>query len=609
MKQAHKLSNSASLTIHHAADCASNILHRNNHADAPAAKPHKPRRGRNVADHHSQIRKAAAKYALEMVKDPTPQPPRTVKEAFWDAIFEVTPFALSICFLFVPSVSREIFRARSCVAFGYDDAASGDSQHYYLRADLSIRCYAGGEHDRLLGIMWVFAAIWPIGSVLLFIGLLIPCRGPIGRGESTALTRATAFLTSEYEESVFFWEPVDLVRRTVLTGWVLMIDERYVFLRLFVALLVSLAGFTAILAVKPFKRADDDLLAVATQMGLVLTFIGGLALHAFRSYTRDAGLAAAIAAMGFKSEEQIVYLLVIVLFSMLLLLAVVIVLEAYKAHKAEKEASRWSSSLSHAPQLNWRAEGDYACFLSHYKAEAASDCRYLHDVLSRMLKTPIYYDSSTLADLRTLFTNGVHLSDTIVLIATRGVLTRPWCVLELLEAFRQQVPVIPVGLTGKTWDVPEMRTYVEEFEGRMTASGLKLIREHLGTEDLSELKYVLHSVLDKWEDPLTPQLEWNPNVGDNQMVANLKDVVERMCQATGRTPEWNDSTEVDDSTYIVDHYFKPCLRWLHIIKPEASEKNVAAVTLQSANSGAFPTAVRPEPSLQRELAWHGPHWA
>ena len=151
--------------------------------------------------------------------------------------------------------------------------------------------------------------------------------------------------------------------------------------------------------------------------------------------------------------------------------------------------------------------------------------------------------------------------------------------LELLEAFRQQVPVIPIGLTGKTWDVPEMRSYIDDLDTRMTASGLKLIREHLCTHDLSELKYVLHSVLDKWEDPTTPQLEWNPNVGDNQMVANLKDLVERMCQATSRKLEWNDSADEHDSTYIVDHYFTPCLRWLHLIPQEASEKTVTVASL------------------------------
>ena len=47
-----------------------------------------------------------------------------------------------------------------------------------------------------------------------------------------------------------------------------------------------------------------------------------------------------------------------------------------------------------------------------------------------MLKCPVYLDSSTLSDLRTLFTTGIDESDCIVLIATKGILTRPWCLLE-----------------------------------------------------------------------------------------------------------------------------------------------------------------------------------
>lgn len=46
--------------------------------------------------------------------------------------------------------------------------------------------------------------------------------------------------------------------------------------------------------------------------------------------------------------------------------------------------------------------------------------------MRKMLYCPVYLDSSTLSDLRTLFTEGVHKSDVIVLLATRGVLTRPW---------------------------------------------------------------------------------------------------------------------------------------------------------------------------------------
>jgi|EP00966_Prymnesium_polylepis_P150371 hypothetical protein len=42
-----------------------------------------------------------------------------------------------------------------------------------------------------------------------------------------------------------------------------------------------------------------------------------------------------------------------------------------------------------------------------------------------------------LDDLRELVTGGVHKSDTLVLLATKGVLLRPWCLIELLEAERK----------------------------------------------------------------------------------------------------------------------------------------------------------------------------
>ena len=55
---------------------------------------------------------------------------------------------------------------------------------------------------------------------------------------------------------------------------------------------------------------------------------------------------------------------------------------------------------------------------------------------------PCAADSSALKDMRDLITEGVHKSDTLVLLATGGVLTRPWCLLELLETKRKRIPVI-----------------------------------------------------------------------------------------------------------------------------------------------------------------------
>jgi hypothetical protein len=185
--------------------------------------------------------------------------------------------------------------------------------------------------------------------------------------------------------------------------------------------------------------------------------------------------------------------------------------------------------------------------------EAASDCRYLHDVLSKMLRSAIYYDSSSLTDLRTLFTEGIHQSDCIVLVATKGVLTRPWCLLELLESKRKNVPVIPIGLTGATWDASEMRAYVNDMEARLRTTdepALELLQEHLGS-DLSELQTAILEVIDTWQDTDThAQLVWNPHVGDDEMLANLKSLVERMAVATGRQVEWQTQTETSDFDFI-----------------------------------------------------------
>ena len=70
--------------------------------------------------------------------------------------------------------------------------------------------------------------------------------------------------------------------------------------------------------------------------------------------------------------------------------------------------------------------------------------------MASALKWKVFLDSSSLSDLRNLITDGVHKSDTLVLLATKGVLTRPWCLLELLETARKGIPVVLVQV-GQVW--------------------------------------------------------------------------------------------------------------------------------------------------------------
>ena len=117
--------------------------------------------------------------------------------------------------------------------------------------------------------------------------------------------------------------------------------------------------------------------------------------------------------------------------------------------------------MSNPPQCHWQLkEGNHYCtFLSHYKVEAGSDARYLSDLIQRMTveNAPAYLDSTDLVDLRTLFNEGVHKTDVLVILATAGVFARPWSLMEMVEAARHQVPIVLLPLTGKGCELEDAR--------------------------------------------------------------------------------------------------------------------------------------------------------
>jgi len=189
------------------------------------------------------------------------------------------------------------------------------------------------------------------------------------------------------------------------------------------------------------------------------------------------------------------------------------------------------------PSIRWKPRGVYACFLSHYKMEAASDARYMHDLLRNMLQAPVFLDSSALADLRKLTTEGVHKSDTLLMLATQGILMRPWCLIEVLEATRQGIPIVIVTMANGGFTFEKARHFVNQLEEDMATlnpSGFELLRQLVGI-DLTELKEACRRALDANEHA---PLVFSAHAGDNAMIAVMKDVVERMAEVTGRSVTW-----------------------------------------------------------------------
>ena len=198
----------------------------------------------------------------------------------------------------------------------------------------------------------------------------------------------------------------------------------------------------------------------------------------------------------------------------------------------------------------------FACFLSHFKAEAGSDARYLYDLLASITETSVYLDSTRLTDLHTLFTEGVHKSEVIVLLATENVLTRPWCLLELYEAGRLGIPVIPLGLE-KVHRTPHTKPKFDLLEARHFLNNLETMLELANPGALADLNAHLaaeSTPLHKFKDGVLealgiadPRVErvgapkfptWHSGGTDAQLLADVKDLVLAMADATGRQLHW-----------------------------------------------------------------------
>ena len=100
---------------------------------------------------------------------------------------------------------------------------------------------------------------------------------------STQLGRATSFLTADYKSRAAYWEPLEMLRKLVLTGFVLRLPDSAEMSRLLVAITMSIAFLALQLSIKPFKRVEDDWIAMMVHLALVLIFLAAMLLKACKT--------------------------------------------------------------------------------------------------------------------------------------------------------------------------------------------------------------------------------------------------------------------------------------------------------------------------------------
>ena len=251
------------------------------------------------------------------------------------------------------------------------------------------------------------------------------------------------------------------------------------------------------------------------------------------------------------------------LFRLLRLVKVSIAVQRVQARTA-KWSKRGQALMNAPPTCNWctlgtghgcskpkpkpgEREGKYAAFLSHYKFEAGADARYLEQQLEGYLKgANVFVDSNDLTDLSALFSEGVLKSEMIIVLGTAGILTRPWCLLELYYARKNDVPVITFALAHHNYTPASARAQIVDLEAKIPPDAVALIKEHLAAEGDSWETFIdfLFDAVDpsgKGRAGAPVYQEWHSMGADAQVNLETKGLISSMATVTDRTLVWTET--------------------------------------------------------------------
>ena len=142
----------------------------------------------------------------------------------------------------------------------------------------------------------------------------------------------------------------------------------------------------------------------------------------------------------------------------------------------------------------------------------------------------IFLDSDDLFDLRALL-GDVADSEVLVLLQSTGILTRPWCLLEIVTAIKNEVPIVCVNVLGPNrYDFSSafaFMTHLDSELDRVNPGASKLIADQ--GVDMLELAFLISHTI-----PNCISVDLNPHGSSNSIKASMMDLVEAMEKAEVR---------------------------------------------------------------------------
>jgi len=344
------------------------------------------------------------------------------------------PILLFLSFCMVTSTSQNIFSTWQCAEF-----SDFPTSRSFMVRDLSVEC-SGPEYEQITMVALIFVVVWPVGFPILYFVLLWRCRDDIAMRRRSRLTHATRFLHSEYETNLFWWEPVFLIERLAVGGFLLLVPDTRKYARLLGAMLITVAYLIALLSMRPYRGQDLNMLsALGVQFPLMCIFLGALNLQLYmriEDNLPDDSLAEEL--MSFESRDQIVGLVLSFIF---VVLALFLSVSLYQWVTRKPLMMLVLESTSLPPELTLRSSCRWHLFLSHIWSSGQDQVAVIKIQLRMLLpEVSIFLDVDDLTDIAELETY-IDQSQCILIFLSQGYFFSANCMRELEASAVKQKPL------------------------------------------------------------------------------------------------------------------------------------------------------------------------
>ena len=348
---------------------------------------------------------------------------------------------LWVALILYPSLCRITLDTFQCVPY----QASDNVTESLLYSDPSVKCYTPE---------------WTGWAVVACFGVFIYCIGfPLAawvlasqHHTSRSGRRQVHLLLSSYKPHYWFFEPIDLLRKLVLTSIVLLVDPNTK-TQLWFGLVSSVAFCCLTIQLAPYRDTVPGLLQMAAQLQVVFNYSS-----AFLFFDQNPIFGTA------PTNNSAGVLLIVINCTCFALLIIAMILAERTRREALGELKVTDASGRQIDLQPPAVTSGFHLFLSHQWQYGQDQVGTVKNTLQAILPTMrCFLDVDSLQDIAKLEAH-IAESDVVLIMLTQGYMSSANCLRELRESVRLQKPMIVLRETDANHGAVSLLALKEEVE-------------------------------------------------------------------------------------------------------------------------------------------------